>query len=508
MAKHKIKINLHPDKTGPGPKFPDVLNENLAASTETPATVPIKKTKKRKISKFFIYTGIFFITASVVLFSQAAVSEQSHDFWFGHLPIIKQIKHLAESADRKLKGENKDRINILLLGMGGKNHEGGWLTDTIILASLQPSTKKAALISIPRDLTVPIENKGWQKVNSINAYAEMEEHNSGGEAVSQALGDILNTPIDYYVRVDFLGFINIINELGGLDIYVDNTLDDYRYPIAGREDAEDYDSRFEHLHIDKGWQHMNGELALKYARSRHALGIEGSDFARARRQQKIIAAVKKKLLSRHTLLKPTMISNIINQLRDHITTNLKIWEIIKLWQMFKDINKNNIINKVIDSGPNGLLVDSISPEGAYILTPRSGDFDEIQYFVNNIFSEAPLNEKTQVSRERGTVEVRNGTWVNGLASKVALDLEKYGFIVVRVGNSSRQNFEKSVIYDLTFGEKEKSLSVLRRRTDANVSYSLPQWLVDDIAKEVKTEKNPVKPDFILVIGQNAVTEEK
>ena len=223
MAKHKIKINLHPDKTGPEPKFPDVLNENLAAPTETPATVPIKKTKKRKILKFFIYTGIFFITASVVLFSQAAVSEQSHDFWFGHLPIIKQIKHLAESADRKLKGENKDRINILLLGMGGKNHEGGWLTDTIILASLQPSTKKAALISIPRDLTVPIENKGWQKVNSINAYAEMEEHNSGGEAVSQALGDILNTPIDYYVRVDFPGFINIINELGGLDIYVDNT---------------------------------------------------------------------------------------------------------------------------------------------------------------------------------------------------------------------------------------------------------------------------------------------
>ena len=508
MANHKIKINLHPDKVSPQPKFPDPLGKNLVNSTDTPTTAPVKRTGKQKILKFFVYTVIFFITTSVVLFSQAAVSEQQHDFWFGRLPIIKQIRHLAESADRKLKGEDRDRINILLLGMGGKNHEGGWLTDTIILASLQPSTKKAALISIPRDLAVPIENKGWQKINSINAYAELEERGSGGEAVSQALGDILNIPIDYYVRVDFAGFVNIINELGGIDVYVDNTLDDYRYPIAGREDAEDYESRFQHLHIDKGWQHMDGELALKYARSRHALGVEGSDFARARRQQKIIAAVKEKLLSRHTLLKPTTINNIINQLQNHIATNLKIWEIIKLWQMFKDINKDNIINKVIDSSPNGLLVDSISPEGAYILTPRSGDFDEIQYFVNNIFSEAPVDEKTQVAQERATVEVRNGTWINGLASKVALDLEKYGFIVIRVGNSSRQNFEKSVIYDLTFGEKEKSLTVLRRKTDANVSYSLPQWLVNDIAKEVKTEKNPIKPDFILIVGQNTAAGEK
>ena len=171
--------------------------------------------------------------------------------------------------------------------------------------------------------------------------------------------------------------------------------------------------------------------------------------------------------------------------------------------LLKDLDKKNIVNRVLDNSPNGLLVDTISKDGAYILAPRSGDFAEIQYFINNIFSDVPKEIKAEVSRERATVEVRNGTWINGLASQSALDLEKYGFMVVRVGNSSRQNFQKSVIYDLTYGEKAKSLSILKNKTGANISLGLPQWLMDDISSDLNDEKNPIQPDFILVLGQNA-----
>ena len=461
------------------------------------------KKQGKKIKKIILFFLIFLVTGIMVFSNQVLITDQSNSSWFARLPIIKQIRHLAESADRSLKGEKEDRINILLLAMGGSQHEGGYLTDTIMLTSIEPSTNKVSMISIPRDFTVPIEGMGWRKINNINAFAEMDAKGSGGLAVSQAVSDILNIPIDYYIRVDFEAFINIINHIGGIDVEVENTFDDYSYPVKGMESAENYESRYEHLHFDQGWQSMDGETALKFARSRHAAGIEGSDFARAKRQQKIMEAVKEKILGMHILFKPSMISDIINEFHEHITTNLKIWELVKLWDMARDIDKNNIINKVLDNSPSGLLYDSISEQGAYILTPRSGDFAEIQYFVNNIFSEAPTDLKAEVANERATVEVRNGTWINGLASQSALDLEKLGFIVLRIGNSRQQNFEKSVIFDLTYGEKMKSLTILKNRTGANISFGLPQWLVDEISNDLEAEKNPVQPDFILILGQNA-----
>jgi LCP family protein required for cell wall assembly len=487
-------------------------NQNITADTglETekfsiPELSHAPKKKRKFIFKFFIFLAIFCITGLTVFSSQIMMSKDTAGNWFTNLPGVKQIKYLAESADTPLKGEENDRINILLLGMGGKNHDGGYLTDTIILASLEPSTKKVSMVSIPRDLTVPMENMGWRKINNVNAFAEAENPGSGGMAVCQAISDILEIPIDYYVRLDFVGFINIIDQIGGVDVTVENTLEDYSYPVMGKEDAYPYSSRYEHLLIEKGPQHMDGTTALKYARSRHALGIEGSDFARARRQQIILEAAKSKLISKNVLFKPTMITNIIGQVQEHISTNLKVWEMVKLWGMFKDIKKEDIINKVLDNGPNGLLVNSVSSEGAYILSPRSGDFSEIKYLVNTVFQQAPTDSKVEVSGEMATVEVRNGTWINGLASQIAVDIEKLGFIIIRLGNSSRQNFQKSVIYDLTSGEKAKSLEILKNKTNANVTLEIPDWLKADIAAEIANDKNPARPDFILVLGQDADT---
>lgn len=461
------------------------------------------KTGWKKTAKTLFYGVVFVLTTLIIFTTQIIISGHGSTSWMDKVPILSQIKHLVESADNKLKGEDRDRVNVLLLGMGGKNHEGSYLTDTIILASLKPSENKVALVSIPRDLTVPMENMGWRKVNNINAFAEAKEAGSGGLAASQAISDVLNVPTDYYLRVNFEGFINIINELGGINVYVENTLDDYAYPVLGKEESYPYESRFEHLHVEKGWQEMDGELALKYVRSRHAAGIEGSDFARARRQQKILEAAKDKIISMRVLFKPRLITNIINNLRDHVSTNLKIWEMAKLWDMARDIKKEDTVTKILDDAPDGLLIGSIAEDGAYILTPRSGDFTEIQYLVANIFTEPAKAERADLSGENPLLEVRNGTWINGLASRAALDLEKYGFTIARLGNSSRQNFQKSVIYDLTYGEKIKSLAALKNKTGANVSYGLPEWLAEDLRKELANEKNSRQPDFILVLGQDA-----
>lgn len=275
----------------------------------------------------------------------------------------------------------------------------------------------------------------------------------------------------------------------------------------GQEEALPYESRFEYLHIEKGRQKMDGELALKYARSRHAEGIEGSDFARSRRQQKILQAVKEKILSKYILFKPVMISNIIGELNEHISTNFKMWEMVKLWNILKDTKEKDIITKTLDNSESGLLIDTISQEGAYILLPRGGDFAEIQYLVNNIFSSAPEDSKKHVITEKTSIEILNGTWINGLANRVALDLEKYGFDIIRISNYSRQNLQKSAIYDLTYGEKIESLKILKEKTNADVNLGLPEWLIKELSENLSKEKNIKQPDFILILGQEADTTE-
>jgi LCP family protein required for cell wall assembly len=457
----------------------------------------------RKIAKTLIYTLVFCVGLFILFYVNSSLSEKDTLSWINSIPLIGQIKTFAETSSSPLKGEERGRVNILFLGIGGAEHEGGQLTDTIMVFSIDTRDKKVAMLSIPRDLSIPIENMGWRKINNVNAYAEMSAKGSGGQATSQAVSNILKEPIDYYVKIDFAGFKKIIDYFGGVEIDVENTFDDYTYPAAGQETNPNYVARFEHLHFDKGVQMMNAETALKYARSRHAYGVEGTDFARARRQQKVIEALKAKSLSVSTLTNPTLIANIYSTMQDNMDTNLKVWEILKVWNLVKNVEQGDIITKVLSNQPNGLLIDTTGTDGAYLLMPRTGNFTEIQYYFKHIFEAAPEQVKTKITNEQAKIRILNGTWINGLASKMASDLEKYNFEIINVGNCSRQNFETSVIYDLTFGAKKDSLEMLKKKTNANVSFTLPDWLKADLAREVASGTVKIQPDLILILGQDA-----
>ncbi len=483
----------------------------------------------RKTKRLFVFLGIFGVIALLFAGKILVSSQNSSVSWLKNT-IFGGLSHLIINPSAELKGEKEDRINILLLGMGGDNHEGGNLTDTIMLLSLKPSTKQASMVSIPRDLVAPTSNGSWRKVNSINAYAEMAQKGSGGEAVTETLGTLLEEPIPYYIRVDFDGFVNIIDEVGGVDVYVENTFDDYSYPIRGREDAADYNSRYEHLHFDKGWQKMDGVTALKYSRSRHALGSEGTDFARAKRQQIVLEAAKEKVLSRNTLTNPATLTKIIGQMESHISTNLKITEMIKLWNMFKDVQKAQIINRVLDNSTSGLLADSRGDDGAYILLPLGGSFRPVREMIDTIFGDPIQNNentsdisvpqiksvKIKKIKEAASIEILNGTWLPGLASKAAEEIKTGGFSIFKLGNSPERNYTKNTIYDLSYGEKKESLEALKTAYNAEVSFSWPLWLEEKISAYEKaasttatstltsttTEEKPTStgPNFILILG--------
>ena len=481
----------------------DIYNPAPNHQIELPEKKHFFKHLLRRLFKIFVYLLIFLAVLFVAFYIQARVSKDDKFSWVNRIPIISQLKNLAEGSVSPLKGEDRGRINLLFLGIGGKGHDGAELTDTIMVLSYDTQSGQAAILSIPRDLSIPIENAGWHKINSVNALAESAQPGSGGQAASQTIGELLNAPIDYYIKIDFDGFKELINQLGGVQVCVDNTFDDYAYPIDGQEDNPNYDARFEHLRVEAGCQAMDGDFALKYARSRHALGAEGTDFARAARQQKVIEAVKTQVLSKETLFNPRLIASIFQDISAHAQTNIKLWEILRFWSLVKDTPSDHISNKVLSNAPEGLLVDSTGLDGAYLLVPRTGNFSEIQYLFTHIFENAPAATEAKVKAENARIEILNGTWINGLASKTAVDLEKLGFKIVGLDNSSRQDFEASVIYDLTFGQKTEALKQLKDKTGANVSFDLPDWLKQDIARSLATGKTTDQPDLVLILGQSA-----
>ena len=197
--------------------------------------------------------------------------------------------------------------------------------------------------------------------------------------------------------------------------------------------------------------------------------------------------------------------DIMQELDDHVSTNMEVWEMVKMWQMTKNIKMDQIKKHVLKSGPQGLLKSQTSTSTGFILLPKGGDIAEIQYKIKNIFSDNQ-EEKEEIKKvDDVALEVRNGTWINGLAGRASVDLKKHGFNITRIGNSSKKNFQKSVIYDLTFGEKMEALQLLKKETDANVSFDIPDWLKQNIKQDVQ-KTNTQKPDFILILGQNASTQ--
>jgi LCP family protein required for cell wall assembly len=176
--------------------------------------------------------------------------------------------------------------NILLLGMDARDGEGFLTrTDSIMLIHIEPGSMDASLMSIPRDLYIQTPGYGLQRINTINVLGEQDDPGNGAALVVTAVGDSFNIEVDHYMRVNFDSFTAIIDALGGIDVEVPSLLIDYQYP------TDDYGTTT--LRFEPGWQHMDGERALAYARTRHA----DDDYRRAARQQQVLTAIARTLFN-------------------------------------------------------------------------------------------------------------------------------------------------------------------------------------------------------------------
>ncbi len=373
--------------------------------------------------------------------------------------FLGSMRSLISSGDKQLKGEHEGRINVALLGIGGAGHEGPNLTDTIILASIEPKTKRVAMLSIPRDMFVPIPGYGYRRINNANAFAEEALPGTGGIMMKEVLGDLLDMDVHYYVRVDFEGFRKLVDDLGGVIIDVEKNFSDPLFP------TENFKNRT--VTFNEGPQLMDGERALEYARSRHGTNGEGSDFARARRQQKLLLGIRDKVLSLGVLANPAKLFRAWQTVSEHVSTDMEAWELARLANLLKDVEPNTIVRRTLETAPEGPLVARMI-DGAFALLPESGTWDEVRGIAKNIFTMAPEVKKKTMP----TVEIQNGTVVPGFAASTAELLNRSGFKVVKIGNAKLRDYEKSIIYEVKDPEHKEDLAKLKEILNAQISGAL------------------------------------
>ncbi len=376
------------------------------------------KRKKRPLKKIIL--GIFlggilgFVIFLWFFFSQTS-SVLKFDFWSNPL----------KSTD--------NRVNVLLLGIGGGNHEGALLTDSIIVYSYNLKTHKTTLISIPRDLWLPDLKT---KVNA--AYENGREEGSRLKYAEDKIDDILGIPIHYGIRLDFSGFARAIDQVGGVDVNIANTFDDYEFPITGKENdmcgyqvkdkdfnpdeakaanispgkhpvyidpsgKESTDSatlnfscRFKHIRFDKGLTPMDGETALNFVRSRKGTNGEGSDFARSKRQQLVIEAFREKVLSLQTLANPQKVASLISTFGDSVETDIPAERFLDFYNLTKkqEASESLVLG---DLGDGTSLFINPPPDdygGAWVLVPPKDDFTQVKKYLKAKLDGKPLPSPT------------------------------------------------------------------------------------------------------------------
>ena len=256
------------------------------------------------------------------------------------------------------------RFNVLLLGIRGADDikDGGLLTDTMLMVSIDKLTGRIILTNIPRDLYINMLGVRG-KINQ--AYENGLAQNKGLALVSEIVSRISGVYIDKAVVFDFEAFKGIVDTLGGIDINLDKP---FKEPTQwGYE-----------FSLPAGNNHLTGEQALYYTRSRYS----SSDFDRSRRQQEVITAIKSKALTAGYLSNPVTVSNLLANLSDHIKTNFKIWDISELLTLGSSLKQSSIKRVVIST--DNVLNQTFTTGGEYILVPKAGNYKEIQALFQNL----------------------------------------------------------------------------------------------------------------------------
>jgi LCP family protein required for cell wall assembly len=340
------------------------------------------------------------------------------------------------------------RINILFVGLRGGDPLDGdcpFCTDTLILLTVDPVTKTAGMLSIPRDMWVNIPGFGYSRINTAWTLGRGSKLPGGGPALTmKTVSHFIGVPVDYYVQVGFDTFIDVIDLLGGVDVYNDETL--LLDPVSHGKD-------FPKVRLTCcGMRHLRGRVALAYARCRHVeQGCNDGDIGRARRQQKVIFAIREKVVDPGNF--PTLLAQapeLYNIFSAGIHTNLTLEDAIKLAVLMRDVPKDDIHNAVIDTSMIRLDSVVLGGQNASILRPIP---DQIRILRDQIFTASgPLSPLAQgyptnlMQADHARIRILNGTSTPGLDTRTGSYLAQLGMLVTEYGDTKDSSRTTILLY--------------------------------------------------------------
>jgi LCP family protein required for cell wall assembly len=329
------------------------------------------------------------------------------------------------------------RVTVLLMGVDNRPDEKIARTDSILVLTINPKTGAGGILSLPRDLLATIPGTSERvKINTVHFIGERDKVPGGGPALLRTtVAQLIGYPVDYYVRLNFEGFQQIVDQVGGVDIDVPKEINDPQYP--------DEHYGFDPLYIPAGRQHMDGKLALKYARTRHV----DSDYGRAARQQQVIVAIKDKVMQ------PGQLASLLPRLpglavatANSIQTDMPIEKAIALARAVGQMDLHNPARIVVDN-TMGTEVPN-DPDLGFILIP---DMAKLRAATAAVFADAPAGPTAAeaaakaIQAEAAAIVLLNGTTETGLAAKTEAALQAAGFTVVAVGNADRADYAQTVL---------------------------------------------------------------
>ncbi|MBX7214145.1 MAG: LCP family protein [Thermoflexales bacterium] len=320
--------------------------------------------------------------------------------------------------------KGRERVNVLVMGIDQRPNEDANIarSDSMILLTLDPVAKTAGMLSIPRDLYVPLPGRNTQdRINVAHALG-------GPKYAMQTVEYNLGIPVQYYVRLNFSAVIKLIDLVGGIDVFNDEDINDLSYP--------DMNFGYDPFKLKAGWQHLDGATALKYARTRHG----SSDFARMRRQQQVILALRDKASDPGTMTRLLpQAPQILQTLKDSLESNLTPLELAQLATLAREVPAEKISKVTIDESATQYWT---TPQGASVLIPNR---DKVRELRDQLYATSEVTVP-QGTPEAGKLVVQNGTQTKGLAANAQGLLQQKGFTVVRVENAVG-DYKKTTIID-------------------------------------------------------------
>lgn len=387
----------------------------------------------------------------------------------------------------KLTGEGDGRVNFLLLGKGGPEQlDGPDLTDTIIVASLDPCNNEAGLLSIPRDFAVKMDSGETTKINAVYALtkqgaeyegkSEAEAEKEGIEAIEKSVENVTGVPINFYTMIDFRAFEQAVDTVGGIEI-------DVKDPVYERMLINNNPYT---LDVETGVQQFDGLRALAYSRSRYT--SERGDFSRSERQREIIVALQQKVFSLGTFSNPLKISQLMDDFGGRVQTNLNIPDdVSKLYEIGQRIEPANIKSVSLVDEPNVLIESGSYANLGSIQVPVEGIFkyDDIQRFIRTTFVDG------FIKKESPNIVVLNGTTVSSLAKRATEDLEGYGYNIIETGDAPTKSTTTTILVDLGKKDTKYTKRYLELRYGTTATKQLPEGITA-----------PEDADFVIIMGQD------